>query len=278
MCDFISWIELTKNGKTGVLFLTDAEVYDDPLGKEKLRLCQHNDLIGHGAIRAYYGLMVHEGKEHEQRHFWNATLPPIIAEKIADFDLHWGRMFSNGVFQLNDLRWLICNAPARFKTKAWKQFLKQGPSREDLRDVVLWCATTRFKTKAWKKLLELKSSPKVLRDIVCDAPAVFRAKAWEKLLKQRPSIEVLRDIVCNAPAPYKARAWRLLLERRQPNIDLCHIVCNGPVSYRSKAWELLLKQGPSRSDLNLVARYRTGKILTGALAELAQLNAKLTTR
>jgi hypothetical protein len=51
MCEFISW--KVADGEE-VLFLTDEEVFSS-FGREKLAGNQDNDILGHGAINAYYG-------------------------------------------------------------------------------------------------------------------------------------------------------------------------------------------------------------------------------
>ncbi len=50
MCDFISWIQ--KGGR--ILFLTDKDVFSSR-GKELLGDCKDNDVLGHEALRFYYG-------------------------------------------------------------------------------------------------------------------------------------------------------------------------------------------------------------------------------
>ena len=52
MCDFISWIEKDSQ----VIFLTADDVFNTKEGKELQKYCQDkSDLVGHGAIRRYYG-------------------------------------------------------------------------------------------------------------------------------------------------------------------------------------------------------------------------------
>lgn len=59
--------------------------------------------------------------EHKERYFWNADLPAVIAEKVADVETflrHWGRMWRSGVFQYRDLKFLVEHAPQPFKAQA----------------------------------------------------------------------------------------------------------------------------------------------------------------
>ena len=181
MCEFISWIDVQKDGEVHHLFLTDAEVYDDSHGREVFGDCKDNDVLGHGAIRKYYNLRLSQGIEHEARDFWKARLPPEITQKLADFDRNWGRMFHAGAFQNDDLRYLVSYAPEPYKAKAAEQLLKQKPSNDDLRFLVAF------------------------------APEPYKAKAWEQLLKQKMSNDSLCCLVAYAPEPYKAKAAEQLL-------------------------------------------------------------------
>ena len=53
MCDFISWIEVGED----ILFLTGKDVFETKRGRELQVYCQSSvDLVGHGAIRRYYGI------------------------------------------------------------------------------------------------------------------------------------------------------------------------------------------------------------------------------
>ncbi|PJE58463.1 MAG: hypothetical protein COU81_00595 [Candidatus Portnoybacteria bacterium CG10_big_fil_rev_8_21_14_0_10_36_7] len=64
MCEFISWIEVEKDGKVVVLYLTDKDVFS-VYGLEKLKGCQDNDFLGDGAIRAYYDISGDVGEDYE---------------------------------------------------------------------------------------------------------------------------------------------------------------------------------------------------------------------
>ena len=120
MCDFISYIE--KNGE--ILYLTDKEVFSK-FGKEHLKGCLHNDILGHGAIRKFYNIQ--GGRDVEVKDFWNLDkLPKEIAAKIKEFDKHWGKIFKAGHFQTDDLQFIHTNAPEPWKSKAFKQMLAQG--------------------------------------------------------------------------------------------------------------------------------------------------------
>ena len=120
MCDFISYIE--KNGE--ILYLTDKEVFSK-FGKEHLKGCLYNDILGHGAIRKFYNIQ--RGRDVEIRDFWNLEkLPKEIAAKIKEFDKHWGKIFKGGYFQPDDLQYIYSKAPEPWKSKALNQMFAQG--------------------------------------------------------------------------------------------------------------------------------------------------------
>ena len=112
MCNFLSWVEI-PDGK--LYYLTDSEVYSE-VGRDKLAWCKDNDVIGHGAIRAFYNLT--GGTDRERRDFWRDDLPTELVKAVKDFDKHWGKMWNSGAFQADDLREIICNAPEAWKAKA----------------------------------------------------------------------------------------------------------------------------------------------------------------
>lgn len=127
MTDFISWVDAG-----GILYyLTDVEVFSR-LGKERLADSKDNDYIGHGAIREFYQIGTY-GLNCQLLYFWEVQrLPSELAEKIQDFDNHWGRMFKVGYFMNDDLRFIIERGPEEWKTKAAKQLLTQKSTYYDL--------------------------------------------------------------------------------------------------------------------------------------------------
>jgi len=202
MCEFISYIK--KDGL--LLYLTDAEIFSKD-GKERLRGCLDNDVIGHGAIKKFYNFR--GGDEYEMRNFWNANrLPEELAAKIADFDNHWGKTFQK-YFMNDDLRHIIYHAPETWKVKAWKQLLKQKPDSKDLRYIIYY-APEQWKAKAWKQLLKQKPDSKDLRYIIEYAPEQWKAKAWKQLLKQKPTNNDLYYIIHYASEKWKAKALEQL--------------------------------------------------------------------
>ena len=154
MCDFISWVE--KDGK--LYYLTDAEVFS-PKGRKRLQGCRDNDFIGHGAIRKFFGIGNVRGVDREERRFWDgAFIPKEIAAKIKNFDAYWGQMFSCGKYFMNDdLRYIICDAPPKWKVEAWEQLLKQKPSNDDLYRII--CnAPPKWKVEARAELAKRQKS------------------------------------------------------------------------------------------------------------------------
>ena len=185
MCEFISWYEY----KGKLYYLTDEKVFSHE-GIKILKNCMDNDLIGHGAIRLFFkkteGIDVGRGQKHEVTDFWiTKNLPPEIAQKIREFDLHWGRMFASGkYFMEDDLSRIIRFATPRWQKKAWDQLLKQNPSESSLYDII-FDATPEFKEKAWNQLLKQNPSNIILRHIVLYATPKWQKEAQAELDKRQ---------------------------------------------------------------------------------------------
>ena len=122
-------------------YLTDKEVYSE-VGRDKLSGCKDNDVLGHGAIRTFYGLT--GGPDRERRDFWAGDLPSELVQAVKAFDKHWGRMWSSGAFQADDLRDIICYAPEEWKIRASEKLLTMKPSNGDL------CYIIYYAPEAWK--------------------------------------------------------------------------------------------------------------------------------
>ncbi len=69
MCEFVSWVEtheLDKQGKTKIFFLTGKQIFETEKGKKLQEWAKSSeDLVGHGAIRFYYGLEQDKGTNQE---------------------------------------------------------------------------------------------------------------------------------------------------------------------------------------------------------------------
>jgi len=71
MCEFISWIESAE----GPLFLTD-----DDLNDKSLRKIPEDDMIGHGAVKAFFGLIDSKAKLVDRETPY--PLPPEIVKAL----------------------------------------------------------------------------------------------------------------------------------------------------------------------------------------------------
>ena len=91
MCEFVSWLETSK----GPLFLTDADLSD-----KSLRDIPKEDLIGHGAIKKFYGLLHSKNvKERETP----SDLPIEIVKALKDGKMiEMMRMANINTFCIND--------------------------------------------------------------------------------------------------------------------------------------------------------------------------------
>ena len=203
MCDFKSYIEL-EDGT--IAHLTDVELRDKTI-RERLKGCQDNDLIGHGAIRKAFNIT--RGRDVEIKDFWNIEqFPKEIQVTLRNFDKYYSRVWSE-CFTGEDLRYIIYYAPEAWKNKAWEQLLKQEPSNDDLRCIIEY-APEAYKNKAWKQLLKQEPSNNDLCCIVYYAPEAWKNKASEQLLKQKPSNNDLCYIVNYAPEAWANKASKLL--------------------------------------------------------------------
>lgn len=134
MCEFISWIEVNREGKKEILYLDD-ELLAEKRTKKILEGSKDNDFLGHHAIRAVWDLKTNEGVEGEVPDFWNTgKLPQELQQKLKDFPSfkkNFGKMFENYA-QSNDLRYVVKNASENWKelkdlcqTKLIAPFLKK---------------------------------------------------------------------------------------------------------------------------------------------------------
>ena len=117
MCEFISWIEVERNGKKEILYLDD-QLLSEKRTRELLKGSKDNDFLGHHAIRAAWNLKDDEGKQGEVRDFWNTQkLPKELRAKLRDFPTfqkNFGKMFESYA-QPDDLSYVVKNAPGSWK-------------------------------------------------------------------------------------------------------------------------------------------------------------------
>ncbi len=137
MCEFISWIEIEKEGKKNVFYLDDKELFCERTS-EILKGCKDNDLIGHHAIRDVFGVRSNAGQEHEVQDFWETErLPKEIQAKLHDFasfKKNFGKMVETYA-QRDDLEYIVENAPADKKWTGLKLFAKSVLKDLFMRDV-----------------------------------------------------------------------------------------------------------------------------------------------
>jgi hypothetical protein len=121
MTDFISWVEFRGE----LFYLTDAEVFS-PVIRVRLSGSKDNDFLGHGAICHFFDLG-NQGKDRQHTYFWDKYyLPDELKDAITSFDCHWGRMFKQGIFQTDDLYFIVYNGPLEWKIKAANQIYRQN--------------------------------------------------------------------------------------------------------------------------------------------------------
>jgi hypothetical protein len=115
MCEFISW----KKGPDGhMYFLTDNDVFS-PHGRETLAGTKDNDVLGHGAITAYYGKETEDFSQGENRDFWQKhEFPPEISKHLKSPETllaTWGKMLKQ-YLQPDDAYYIIKNAPEPWRS------------------------------------------------------------------------------------------------------------------------------------------------------------------
>jgi len=113
MCEFISWKE--TDGE--VLFLTDKDVFSSH-GREMLRNNRDNDVLGHGAIDAFFGESARGARQYESLDFWKKDeYPPEIAQHLKTPQTllgTWGRVLKKSL-QPDDAYYILENAPKRWR-------------------------------------------------------------------------------------------------------------------------------------------------------------------
>ncbi|MEK9186219.1 MAG: hypothetical protein AAB885_01390 [Patescibacteria group bacterium] len=127
MCEFVSWLEVQRDGKKHILSLDDQELFSER-NREILKNSKDNDFLGHHAIRAVYGLKKDEGNEGEKKSFWLTDhLPEELRPKSKDFPSfkrNFGRMVSEYA-QEDDLEYIITSAPEDKKWLGLKEFCEE---------------------------------------------------------------------------------------------------------------------------------------------------------
>lgn len=121
MCDFISWIDVVdKNGEKHCLFLTDQDIFSS-YGRKTLKGTMDNDILGHGAIRAYYNIENIDSQyrrcyQKEDKEFWKGIVPSQIAKFLKSPETllkTWGKMLEM-TLQTDDAAFILTHAPKRW--------------------------------------------------------------------------------------------------------------------------------------------------------------------
>ena len=227
MCEFVSWIE----HRDQILFLTDAEVFS-PHGKEVLQGSRGIDFLGHGAIRAFYGIPGYVGVEHEDRRFWKMELyPEPIRKKLKEgFDANWGKMFA--FFREEDLFWILQNHPdISWKRRAFEALKKHDINANGLLDIIHGeSVPDDLKLEVFGVLKERDLGEETLFDIICGlfVPDNLRWKALKEFRGRDSSYACyFYNIICNQffPDDLKRRAFREFKKRDIDTDDLFDIIC-----------------------------------------------------
>ena len=118
MCEFVSWIEKGRGKTKKVLFLT-CSLIDSKKGQKLLKDISQEDLIGHGAIRRFFGLEQDEGMNKECTDFSSPNnFPATVVKAIKSGEMR-------GLATSMDL--LSASAWAEFqkiRQSAWAEYEK----------------------------------------------------------------------------------------------------------------------------------------------------------
>jgi len=254
MCEFMSWIKY--KGQT--LFLTDKDVFSS-YGRRTLKDTKPEDWIGHGAIRAYYGLQPGDGVTEEKFSFWDIKDPDIKAA-LEDFDNNFKRIWEAGALSTSNLVNMARFAPVEWRERAVRQLLKQNPSNADLCYVLTCSISEEMKAQVGERLFKQNPDTYSLSHIVCYSSDSNREAAWKQVLSM---VHVNKDdiayIVCYAPSEWKEKAWRYLLNKKPPQHVLKHILFSTTEDYQGKAAEVLLSQKPDKSILKDIVYFAPEK-------------------
>jgi len=227
MCEFVSWIECRGE----ILFLTDAEVFSSH-GKDVLQSSRGIDFLGHGAIRAFYGIQQGVGREQEERRFWDIALfPEPIRKKLEEgFDANWGKMFQ--FFRMDDLFWILQNHPdVSWKRRVFEELKKRGIGINDLLDIIHEeSVPDDLRLEAFEELKKCNLRENNLFNIICgrSVPDNLKWEALKELKKPRFSYEsYFFGIIYGQfiPDDLKRKAFKNFKKRDIDTEDLFDIIC-----------------------------------------------------
>ena len=175
MCKFVSWIEKKElvHGRRKIYFLTSEQIFNTDKGKQLQEWCHSvDDLVGHGAIRHFYGLESDEGENKECVDFSTPdNFPTAIVKAIKDGE------------------WRVESTPIKLLTApAWKQYKDiTAPALKQYEDIQApaWKQYEDIQAPAWKQYKDIQATAwKQYKDI--QAPAFWdlfaikenRTEAW----------------------------------------------------------------------------------------------------
>ena len=209
MCEFISWKE--TDGE--VLFLTDKDVFSSH-GREMLRNNRDNDVLGHGAIDAFFGESAKGAEQCEDQNFWiKDNYPPEIAQHLKNpqtFLSTWGRVLKKSL-RADDAVYIIENSPKRWRD-ALADILLNAIARGD--------AYTSYCTLIGVAGLSRKQKDVLIQAIAKDKDTDY---SYDTLCEVRGLSKKQEDILVQAIAKdaeysYKTLCYVKGLSNKQKNI------------------------------------------------------------
>jgi len=148
MCKFLSWIEL-PNGELKYISDFELNTRDGQKLRKSLFPLFGSEIVGHGAIKTYFGLTNHAGRDCECANFSDPNnFPDKIVGKIKEGK--FSKLGLNGLL-LTDLAWEKYEKVAGL---AWEEYRKvMGPAWEKYKKVaaLAWEEYKKVTGPAWEK-------------------------------------------------------------------------------------------------------------------------------
>lgn len=222
MCNFISWIAvIDEKGEKHCLFLTDKDVFSS-YGRQILKGTKDNDILGHGAVRAYYNLyysFYKYAEEKEEMNFWEKKkFPPEIAKHLKSPETvlkTWGKILATGL-RVDDAAYILINASqkwtrGRLRNLVFKIYV-EGVGFEmlfgDINDSTYFWNHINFKERRIliKKIVQYSFRA----NEVYDAYTIFKNKKIRNLLTCGERLILIKKIAKNANAVEFCRALQCI--------------------------------------------------------------------
>jgi hypothetical protein len=218
-----------------VYFLTDKEIYKDY--QKRVGKIKDNDPLGHGAIRAYYGIPDRLGTEYEEQDFWRYKYPEKIQKCVDNFDVYYSRTFDN-LLQDDDLCYIVENAPEKWKLKVFDILEYNRINNCCLQNIII-SGKDEDKSKAWEILITKNKINYDLRHISLYSQDHYRKKASEFLLSHNPSDDDLKYMIVHSPYEYRVKSCEFILNN-SPNYENLRYVSNyAPKKFKKKSQKML---------------------------------------